>query len=130
MKIGDPINKLIHSSGEDILASYRTGERVMVKDGIITKIITPGNYQEVSWHLHDWNRESRAGELEAEQKELDAFHKEAASKAAKEAANEAAMLEAIDNQDLILKRHLDDEARKIIKKMLDQDDKGKNESND
>lgn len=126
MKIGDPINKLIHSSGEDILASYRTGERVIVKDEKIVKIITASNHQEVAWHLHDWNKQARAGDLEAEQKELDAFHKEAASKAAKEAANEAAMLEAIDSQDLILKKHLDEEARKIIKKMLDQDDKEKN----
>lgn len=122
MKIGDPISKLIHSSGEDILASYRTGERVMVKDGIITKIITAANYQDVTWHLHDWNRESRAGELEAEQKELDAFHKAAASKAAKEAAAE----NIIENQDLILKEHLDTEAKKIIKKMLDQDKKDNN----
>lgn len=57
MKIGDSLTELIHSSGEDILLSYRTGAHVQVKNGIITKIFDPKNYQESSWQLEDWKKE-------------------------------------------------------------------------
>ena len=123
MKIGDPISKLIHSSGEDILASYRTGERVLVKDGIITKIITAANYQEVRLGTYMTGIENHAqANWKPNKKSWTPSTRQQPAKQRKKQQQK----DIIENQDLILKEHLDAEAKKIIKKMLDQDEKENN----
>lgn len=57
MKIGDSLSELIHSSGEDILISYRTGAKVQIKNGMITKIFDTKNHSELNWQLDDWQNE-------------------------------------------------------------------------
>lgn len=83
MKIGDQIEKLLHSSGEDILISYRTGAKVQVKEGKITKIFDLNNHNELNWQLEDWKRAEDLAAAEIEQAQLKAFHKAAASAHAK-----------------------------------------------
>ena len=65
MKIGDPINALIHESGEDIIVSYRTGEIALIKDNKIARIYTNETYQQIGWQREDWNSQKL---LEEEQK--------------------------------------------------------------
>jgi len=83
LKIGDNVEKLVHSSGEDILISYRTGAKVQVKEGKITKIFDITNHNELNWQLHDWKKAEDLAAAEIEQAQLKAFHKAAASAHAK-----------------------------------------------
>lgn len=74
MKIGDSLTELIHSSGEDILISYRTGAKVQIKDGMIIKIFDQKNHNEISWQLSDWKKAEQIEAIENEHAQLEAFH--------------------------------------------------------
>lgn len=75
MKIGDSLTELIHSSGEDILISYRTGAKVQIKDGMIVKIFDHTNHSEINWQLNDWKKADDPTTEEILQKQLAAVHK-------------------------------------------------------
>lgn len=83
MKIGSSLTELIHSSGEDILISYRTGAKVQIKDGMIIKIFDINNHNELNWQLNDWKKTEDQAAIEIEEKQLKAFHKAAAKEHAK-----------------------------------------------
>lgn len=81
MKAGDPIKKLLHESGEDIFISYRTGKKVLIKNGKIAEVLegTDG-YSKIQWARADWAKAEQLEAIEQEQAQLAAFHIKATKK--------------------------------------------------
>jgi hypothetical protein len=82
-KEGDPIEKLLHESGEDIFISYRTGIKVQVKDGKIVKFFDYSNHHEMNWKLKEWRDQEKAKEIQEEKRRLADLHRKNAKKVLK-----------------------------------------------
>lgn len=81
MQKGDPVEKLLHESGEDILISYRTGKKILVKENKIEEVLegTEG-YNKIQWTRADWAKAEQLEAIEQEQAQLAAFHIKATKK--------------------------------------------------
>jgi hypothetical protein len=88
VKKGDPIQNLYHESGEDILISFRTGRKAQIKNGQIVESFNAENHSDLVRQLNKWKEEEKTEEEKAAElkkvEELKKYHREAASKAAKE----------------------------------------------
>jgi hypothetical protein len=88
---GDPVEKILHESGEDILISYRTGRKILVKENKIEEVLegTEG-YRKIAWTRADWQKAEQLEAIEQEQAQLAAFHIQATKKFLKKQEEEKA----------------------------------------